>query len=1070
MLKKLPILLLVIALPAIFGGGCSRKAKMAQYLQRAEQDFASGEYDEAEVEYFKVLRIDRENPKALGRLGTIYFQQERLQKAFPFLLASSQLATNDLDIRVMLGSVYQAAGKLQAAHDLINSVLDKRPEDQEAPILLAETARTPEQIADVRQRLKKLPLPATKMAPAEVALAALAFREGDVKGAEAALDRAKTLDPKLSALHTALGNMHLTRNELKEADQEFKTAADLSPARSQRRTQYAEFKIQTGDLEAARSYLEEMVRKTPDFLPGWLGLAEIAAAQGKYDESATYTGKMLARDPQYLGALLLRGRLELAKGETAKAIADLERVTSLYPKLPQGHYQLGLAYQANNETEKAVGSLSQALIVDPHFADAILALAELRIRRGDASSAAIMLRQLTQQQPKLAKAQLLLAEACRRQNNLDEALDVYRNLEKLFPESPEAPLLMGLVLLEQGKKAEARKAFARAQEVSPNYVAALEQLVDLDLSDKQYATALQRVEKLAQKDPKAAEPPLLEAKIYLAQNNTNLAESVLLKAVQAQPDFRGTYLLLAQLYVTSHQHQKALADLDQMLVKNPKDVTAIMLIGMIHSELKDYAKARDTYEKLLAINPNFSSALNNLAYLYSERFGQYDKAYTMARRARDLRPNDPATADTLGWILYQKQQYPQALSLLQESADKLPANAEIQFHLGMVHYMLGEEESARSALQRAVQADRPFPGKDEASRCLAVLAIDPQTAGAGAQASLEDRIAKQPDDMIALVRLGALYGREGAVDKAVRTYQAVLKMNSNNVRALTGLAQLYSGRLEQPAKAFELAKTAHKLSPEDPDISHLLGHAAYEVGDYKWASSLLEETARKQPGQSQVMYDTALARYSVGQVMDAQAAMQSALQGGAAFLHTAEARRFLDMVSLAGNPAQAAAAADEVKKILQDDGQYVPALMVLGEIDEQKADLGAAKQAYEKVLGRYPDFVPAEKKLAVLYAQEPGNDKRAYELAMRAREALPDDPDVAKVLGMVVYRQGDYARAAELLKGGQTGDAESIYYLGMAQYQLKELAESRKTLQRALNMNLPAQLASEARRVLGQPN
>ncbi len=1070
MLKKVTILLTVLIL-GIVGFGCSPTARKAQYLKRAEQDFAAGQYDRAEVEYGKVLRLDRENPEALGRLGTIYFEQERLLRALPYLRGCSQLATNNLDVRVMLGRVYLAEGKQKEAREQFNFVLDGRPEDEQAPILLAEMAITPKDSKATRQRLQKLALPAAKLGPVEVALATLAFRDGDVKAAEAGLERAKALDPKLSALHTALGNLHLTRNELKAAEQEFKTAAELAPDRSLRRMQYVRFKIQTGDLEGARSILDEMVHKTPDYLPGWLGLAEVAAAQTKYDESAACLSKLLARDPQNYEALLLGGRLELARGETVKAKADLERMADLYPKSPQVQYQLALAYLADNETGRAEGSFNQALIVDPHFADATLALAELRIRKGDAGAAVVMLRQLTQQQPKLAKAQLLLAEACRMQGELDEALTVYRHLGELFPQSPEAPVLMGLILKQQGKNDEARKAFSRAQEVAPNYLPALEQLVDLDLKEKQYAAALKRVAKQQEKDSKAPEPRLLEAKILLAQNNTNQAEAVLLKAIQSQPDFRGAYLLLAQLYVTSQQHHKALSDLEQMLAKNPTDITAIMLMGMIYSEMKDYDKARDTYEKLLTINPNFSSALNNLAYLYSERFGRLDKAFAMARRARDLRPYDPATADTLGWILYQKHQYPQALSLLQESADKLADNPEVQFHLGMTHYMLGEEESAHIALQRAVQSDREFPGKDDASRCLSLLAVDLRTTGAEARSSLESRLLKQPDDPIALLRLGALYERDGAVDKAVGAYQTVLKTNPNNVRALAGLAQLYFAHLQQTAKAFELAKTAHKLAPEDPDISHLLGRIAYQTGDYKWASSLLEETAREQAGQPELFYDLAQARYSVGQVSDAQAAMANALRGGGAFARTAEAQRFLDIVALSANPSQATAAASRIEQILKADAGYVPALMVMGVIDEQKADAAAAKQAYEKVLAQYPDFVPAEKRLAILLTEDSSNDKRAYELAMRAREALPGDFELTRALGIIVYRQGDYARAVNLLKESnrdRNGDAQLMYYLGMAQYQLKQLAESKSTLQRALDMNPPAQLADEARRVLGQ--
>jgi hypothetical protein len=43
-----------------------------------------------------------------------------------------------------------------------------------------------------------------------------------------------------------------------------------------------------------------------------------------------------------------------------------------------------------------------------------------------------------------------------------------------------------------------------------------------------------------------------------------------------------------------------------------------------------------------------------------------------------------------------------------------------------------------------------------------------------------------------------------------------------------------------------------------------------------------------------------------------------------------------------------------------------------------------------------------------------------------------------------------------------------FYYLGMSQYRLKQPAESKQSLQRALDLNLPAEMASEARRTLAE--
>ena len=51
----------------------------------------------------------------------------------------------------------------------------------------------------------------------------------------------------------------------------------------------------------------------------------------------------------------------------------------------------------------------------------------------------------------------------------------------------------------------------------------------------------------------------------------------------------------------------------------------------------------------------------------------------------------------------------------------LPDNAEIQYHLGMVHFRMGSEEAAREALSRALELDSGFNGVVEARHTLAEL-------------------------------------------------------------------------------------------------------------------------------------------------------------------------------------------------------------------------------------------------------------------------------------------------------------------------------------------------------------
>jgi len=171
------------------------------------------------------------------------------------------------------------------------------------------------------------------------------------------------------------------------------------------------------------------------------------------------------------------------------------------------------------------------------------------------------------------------------------------------------------------------------------------------------------------------------------------------------------------------------------------------------------------------------------------------------------------------------------------------------------------------------------------------------------------------------------------------------------------------------------------------------------------------------------------------------------------------------------NPVQAVAAESRVEEILKSDSNYVPALMVVAVINEQKTNFPAAEQTYEKVLNHFPDFAPAQRNLAILYAEDSSNTERAYAFATKARESFPDDSELGKALGIIVFRQGDFARAASLLKrsiAARGADAELFYYLGAAQFRLKNHAESKTSLQRALSINLSGKLATNATQMLAE--
>jgi tetratricopeptide (TPR) repeat protein len=485
--------------------------------------------------------------------------------------------------------------------------------------------------------------------------------------------------------------------------------------------------------------------------------------------------------------------------------------------------------------------------------------------------------------------------------------------------------------------------------------------------------------------------------------------------------------------------------------------------------MKDYPKARDAYEKLLSTQPNFVSALNNLAYLYTERLNDVDKAYDLARKAHELQGQDASIGDTFGWVLYKRGDYQQALPILQESAGKAADNPEIQFHLGMTAYMMGQTELARVAFRKAASAAKDFPGKDESKRRLALL-----ESGTGASpelsiSQLEAMTKEQPNDVVSQMRLGEAYEKQGAADKAAAAFEQALKLNPKLAAATTKLAQLNAGPLQNKEKALAYAKKARELAPADPQVAGILGKVAYQSGNFTWSYSLLQDAVRQRANDPSILHDLAWAAYSLGKVNEARDAMQKVLTNNPDSSQAADAKKFLALTALDENPKELMAAEIDVQKELKSNSEYVPALMAEAALLAQRGQIKPATEMYNDVLRRLPDFAPAQKRLATLYAQDPSTVAAAYDLATKARKTLPDDPELSELLGRFSYEKKEYPRAIQLLQESARKrplDADSLFYLGMSQLQARQKTEARGVLNQALVAGLHEPLATEAKRAL----
>ncbi len=1065
--SKILFRIVTLTLAATLITACSKEAKKTRFLAEADNYFKAGDYDKAKVSYLNVVRLDPQNALAFERIGAMWLEGGSPLRAAAFLARASELAPKNDQNRIRLARCYVAVGQFADANKEALKVLEQTPDNGDAIIVLTEAVRSKEDIQTAEEQLERYPK--KDDISFHLASANLLLNSGNVAAAENALRQALTVNPNSSAAHMAMGDLYLLKKDQKRAGEEFKKAAELAPVRSMVRLKYAAFMSAAGDKEETRRISTDMTRQAPDYLPGWTLLAELAFKDKKYEEALSLLESVFSRDPEYVDGHRLESQVMLAKGDTKKAVEILERLDQTYPDTPLIKYELARTYLKNNNMNQAKVVLDQAISRNPNYADAILLLADINLRSGHGEAVIEPMTRLLKRNPESRSAALLLAAAYGSLDRFDDAAVITGEQARLAPRDPQAQMALGLTLRQAKRNDEARQAFEKAAELAPDSLWPVDQLVELDLLEKHFDAARQRIRRQFQKTPDSPVAHFFKGKILAAEGKWESAEAELQKTLQLDPNLSNAYDLLVQTYLATNRLPQAVNQLQAQLSKTPNNASAIMTLALLYERTNDFPKARDAYERLISIDPNFISALNNLAYLYADRLNDLDKAYDLARKARELQRDDPAVADTFGWVLFKRGEYQQALAILQESAAKLPDSPEVQFHLGMTAYMTGQTDLARVALQKAARATKDFPGKDESKRRLALL-----ESGTGASpdlsiSQLEAMTKEQPNDVVSQMRLGEAYEKQGASDKAAAAFEQVAKLNPRLAAAITKLAQLYAGPLQNKAKALTYAKKARELMPGDPQVTSILGKVAYQSGNLAWSYSLLQEAVRQRQNDSAILHDLAWAAYGLGKVNEARDAMRKVLTNSPDSSQAADAKKFLALTELNENPKELVAAEAAVQKELMSDPEYLPALMAQAALDEQRGQISPATEIYTGILRRLPDFAPAQKGLATLYAQDPSATATAYDLAAKARQALPDDVELAELLGQLSYEKKEYQRAIQLLQESartKSLNANSLFYLGMSQLQIRQKTEAQGVLNQALLAGLQEPFATKARRAL----
>jgi tetratricopeptide (TPR) repeat protein len=124
-------------------------------------------------------------------------------------------------------------------------------------------------------------------------------------------------------------------------------------------------------------------------------------------------------------------------------------------------------------------------------------------------------------------------------------------------------------------------------------------------------------------------------------------------------------------------------------------------------------------------------------------------------------------------------------------------------------------------------------------------------------------------------------------------------------------------------------------------------------------------------------------------------------------------------------------------------------------IYHNKGDHDKAIALYETIHKDYPDSMEALNNLAS-YLSDYGKGPAELERAAKLAEPLAKltNPNMQDTVGWIAYKQGNYAKAQEILEKvvvQDPGSAISSYHLGMIYYQQKDHAKAKDYLQKAID-------------------
>jgi len=608
----------------------------------------------------------------------------------------------------------------------------------------------------------------------------LFYRQGNYDEAVLALQEAlKTEQHPLSFFF--LGLSYFSLNQYEQALSQFQKALDINAEFSRARLLVATTLLKQKRIDDAVIEVKRVLAKDPNnaYARNILGSAYLAT--GQYDQGMEELSAATELDPTMADAHLKQGLFHLAKGDGAQGEADLVNAVSAAPEvlnsrlmlvmhyLRQKNYSsaiktlkegmngssvdallnnyLAAAYFSQKKPESAIDVLNAAKQVKADYLTPYFNLASYYVSQAEYQKAESEYQQILAVKAGNLKALLGLASVFAVQGHEAKIGDVFTQIEVVGTElssltaaqfkltkrdfSGALTIVDGALqkhansvsllslkgsLHNQAKNiGEAESTFIALSGLAPEQ--GNSQLVGLYLANNQIDKAKKLVTESLLKAPEKEYPYLLSSAVSLNQKDGDAALKILKDGISKVKNPLRLLMRLGLVFESAGRLQQAEQIYQGIIEKAPRFPNAYASLATVKERTGDKGAALELYRTTLKYDKKNTLALNNLAYLLVDNFGEPQEALTHAMAAYRLQPGDPRVMDTLGFVLLKNERYEDAENLLSKAKELLPEVSIITIHLAMAKQGLGKKQAARELLQQVATSDH----KSEADQAKQML-------------------------------------------------------------------------------------------------------------------------------------------------------------------------------------------------------------------------------------------------------------------------------------------------------------------------------------------------------------